>query len=343
MDPSHCIARRDFCAGLLAGLATVPAAAAGADAGTLQITCAPERPVMRPGESVRLNVWIADSRGLVPDVKPRLQWSTEHGRIDPGDGSATWTVPADPVVPGNSVPISATLRVIVGSVVAGQYTARAAIAAPLPPDSPRGRALLGRALLLPGAAEPAGFCLTSYLLLPAVARDDEDRARQLRAIGALLRAVPPMEELLEYRKQAELAISLVPVTRKPVLPDLRSHEGLAEAATRLLAVYDHTRAQVLLADLDRSARQGPYLACRPRAAPGAQLAMPFFDMSRVVPKLVGDWVDAFCALVLQEPTWTDVTVRKLLLDMRNVIAVAARLTPDVLGDLDRWARLVDRR
>jgi ABC-type iron transport system FetAB permease component len=59
----------------------------------------------------------------------------------------------------------------------------------------------------------------------------------------------------------------------------------------------------------------------------------FFDMSRVTPKLVWDWVRAFCSLAAQEHSWSEIELKRLALKICNVIAVAAKATPEVLGAL----------
>ncbi|MBK5124338.1 hypothetical protein IQ288_31360 [Burkholderia sp. R-69980] len=64
-----------------------------------------------------------------------------------------------------------------------------------------------------------------------------------------------------------------------------------------------------------------------------------FDMSHVMPQLVWDWVRAFCALTAQEHSWTDITLTKLALDTRNIIAVGARATPEVVSGLEQWIRV----
>ncbi len=66
----------------------------------------------------------------------------------------------------------------------------------------------------------------------------------------------------------------------------------------------------------------------------------FFDMSRITPKLVWDWVRAFCSLSAQERSWSEIELKRLALNICNVIAVAAKATPEVLGALQQWIQVV---
>jgi hypothetical protein len=63
-------------------------------------------------------------------------------------------------------------------------------------------------------------------------------------------------------------------------------------------------------------------------------------MSRVTPKLVWDWVRAFCSLAAQERSWSEIELKRLALNIRNIIAVAAKTTPEVLGALQQWIQVV---
>src|SRR5262249_15629943 len=159
-----------------------------------------------------------------------------------------------------------------------------------------------------------------------------------QAIASYLRVLQPIEEMERYRRRSELTVTLLPVKRSINLPDnLSDPTQAAQAAQGVLEAYDYARAQVLLANLGANVvRSGPYLVAKIAADAGDTGGPLFFDMSRVVPTLVWDWVQAFCALTAQEHSWTDVTLTKLALNTRNVIAVAARETPEVVTHLKQW-------
>src|SRR6266849_8174755 len=58
---------------------------------SLQIACAPDRPLVHTGESVMLRAWVTDTSGN-PLVQPvQFDWSTSTGTIN-GGAVATWAV-----------------------------------------------------------------------------------------------------------------------------------------------------------------------------------------------------------------------------------------------------------
>ncbi len=64
-----------------------------------------------------------------------------------------------------------------------------------------------------------------------------------------------------------------------------------------------------------------------------------FDMSRVEPFLVPDWLRTFTALTTQESSWSEITLSKLALNTRNALAVMARDTPEVVAGLTEWIQV----
>lgn len=339
---SRAAGRRLRCSLLAAALLAAGAAAQDARA-QLQLACAPERPLAHPGETVAVRAWVGDAAGRPVTTPPQLTWRTDSGVIA-GEGDAVqWSLPAAPVVAGNAVAARATVAARSGAHAAVECTLQVLIAAPPRPDDTRGGTPFGRAFLLPQAAEPGGYGLVSYLLLAAPAQDDTERQRQLKAIEAVLRALPPIEELRQYLSPRQLNLTLLPVKRTPALPQELTPANLAQAAQQVLDAYDHARAQVLLAEADAQARRnnGPYLASRMPSGAGPARWRLFLDMSHVAPRLVGDWVGAFTSLAAQERSWTEETLLRLSLNTRNVVALAAHATPDALSSLKQWVRVLD--
>jgi len=212
----------------------------------------------------------------------------------------------------------------------------------IPIESPdRSSRLSGRALLLPNGSEPTGYGLYSYLLFDTPPRDDFERVRYLKALESYLLMIQPIDELEHYKRRSELNLTLIPVKRNIDFPaELSRPERLAKTVEQVMAAYDYARASALLANIGRPPLQGgPFLvAMKPAASDSGELFL-FLDMSRVTPKLVWDWVRAFCALAAQTPTWGEVEVTKLALNTRNAIAVAAKDTPEVLSALQQWIRI----
>jgi len=189
--------------------------------------------------------------------------------------------------------------------------------------------------------------LYSYLLFKTPPKSDEDRDRAIQTLQALLLVVQPVEAVERYRTRRELNLTLVPVMGTFEVPaSVTDPIGAAAVAKQILDQYDYGRAQDLLLRLGiNDAEGGPYLvssavpATKTDRASGTQIV---FDMRRAVPKLAWDWVTAFMRLAAQERSWSAEAMAKLALNMRNVLAVAARETPEVLVALTDWVRVVKR-
>jgi hypothetical protein len=189
--------------------------------------------------------------------------------------------------------------------------------------------------------------LYSYLLFATAPRSDEDRDRAIQTLQALILVVQPVEAVERYRTRRELNLTQVPVTNAIDVPaSLTDSDAARATAQQIFEKYDYARAQDLLLRLGiNDAEGGPYLvssavpATKSAAASGTQIV---FDMRRAVPKLTWDWVTSFTRLAAQERSWSAEAMAKLALNTRNVLAVAARETPEVLVALTDWVRVVKR-
>jgi hypothetical protein len=300
----------------------------------LIISCVPDRPVAHPGERLGVTAW---TRALSDKSKPGITWSSSVGSIT-GKDRATWTFPNDEAKISIEGPATAKAIVKHASLGQGECGVRVYFVRPVVMRGESQPMLIsGRTFLLPGKKEPEGYGLYSYILFGTPPGNDSERERYLKGIESYLQVMQPIEELERYRDSHELNITLIPL-KVPI--DLnRSVIELKEAresAIKLLGIYDYARAQVLLADfsLDPTS-SGPFLVSKRHPTKATRADRTVFDMSRVSPTLVSDWTRAFCNLATQESSWTDTTLRRLALNVRNVIAVAARLTPQVRGEVDK--------
>jgi hypothetical protein len=308
----------------------------------LAVVCLPERPVAHPGESVVVRAWVVDVSGKALTQPPRWTWSASIGTVE-GTDAAIWAL-GNPVL-GSKGALRATAKVVVQDQVLGQGECELQLLVSKPSvagGADRSARLSGRALLLPTSSEPKGYGLYSYLLFDTPPKDDLERERYLKSLESYLLVLQPIEELERYKRRSELNITLIPVKRNVELPDdLSSPKQASQAAEQVLAAYDYARASALLANLGKQAMSsGPFLvSIRPTMSNPGVLFL-FFDMSRVTPKLVWDWVRAFCSLAAQERSWSEIEIERLALNIRNVIAVAAKTTPEVLGALQQWIQVV---
>lgn len=308
----------------------------------LVIVCIPERPVAHPGESVVVRAWVVDVSGKALTQPPRWIWSASIGTVA-GTDAAIWAL-GNPVL-GSKGALRATAKVVVQDQVLGQGECELQLLVSKPSvagEADRSARLSGRALLLPTSSEPKGYGLYSYLLFDTPPKDDLERERYLKSLESYLLLLQPIAELERHRRRSELNITLIPVKRNVELPDdLSSPKQASQAAEQVLAAYDYARASALLANLGKQAvSSGPFLvSVRPTLSNPGTLFL-FFDMSRVTPKLVWDWVRAFCSLAAQERSWSEIEIKRLALNIRNILAVAAKTTPEVLGALQHWIQVV---
>jgi hypothetical protein len=296
----------------------------------LVVACSPEKPIARPGETLRLRTYAA-----APAGKPlKYSWSVLAGRIDGQGPEVHWDftdVTAGiyeakvSVSDGGNRIVDCPVRVIV------QSQSR------LPT---RGNRETGRSFLVSDETETIGYGLYSYLLLgsPPTATN---RERYLKAIEEYLR-FPDLTRLetfnLPYRT---LNITYLPIKVPPEPPilDQLADERYSEAAAWMLKQYDYERARVLLKDLPGTHREGPYfvsvLSPPSRNNPPSRPYL-YQDQSSVPPHLVSLWAREFLNQAAQEQFWQERTVAQLALKLRTCIGILATGLPEVRKALDDW-------
>lgn len=100
----------------------------------------------------------------------------------------------------------------------------------------------------------------------------------------------------------------------------------------MLSVYDFARAKVLLSKFATSYDRGPYLISV--KSPLSQTREPIQvhilqNFTGVVPDLAARGVKNLEYLSAQQRTWTEQSMRTLQFKMRNLIAIAAEVAPEV--------------
>jgi len=319
--------RRSVAAHLLAALCCAAAAPARAE-----LACAADHVLVRPGERVRMQLW-ADAGGAAP------RWRVPGGRVLAQGAGAEWQLPA---ADGKARWLEAVAEVGAEQCRVAVLLAPRGSQAQVPTPS-RGGPLTGRYLWISGSDEPPGYGAYAYLLFASPPRESE-RERHLAVLAAFLRQVSDAAELERYADKGTLDLMLLPLRQAPSLPlNLRaaSDAQLRSAAESLLAAYDYARAQALLARSDKAPLgSGPYLLrrTRPMAAAGGGPWM-FEDMNAVDPSLADVWMRWSMRLATAPRAWNGDALAGLALQLRNVIAHAARALPDppdVAEALPRW-------
>jgi hypothetical protein len=320
----------------------------------VSVVCAAERPVAYRGETVVVRAWVTKTNGEPMAGAQRFAWRATRGKISGGE-RATWSLDdvASPAVAGVEapMPISATVDVDVTGHGAGRCELEILVVArPRPEDllPPRQRSerLTARILLLRGKTEPRDYGLRSYLLFSAPPKDETERERYLRVIGAYVRVLVPLEDFLAQNVRAsQLNVTMFPAVRSVDLSaNLDDPSRARSVAVDLLDAYDYARARVLLSDLGIGAiGGGPYLISRSAGASGGSSTRLLIDMTGVSPALMWDWMTWFCWLAGQERSWSEAALKRFGLNLRNVIAVAGSVTPVVFESVGQWVYVLKPR
>ena len=296
-------------------------------------TCVPDKPVAHPGEKIGVTVWTkASSDKSTVDVK----WTSSVGSIRGGD-KASWIFPADDAQVSIEEPAKARALVKHATLGQGECEARVYFVRKvvMRGDGPT-QLLSGKTFLLSGKSEPKGYGLYSYLLFGSPPGNDTERERYLKGIEAYLQVVQPLEELERYRDPPELNITLIPLkTSINLNRNFTELRQTRELAIEVLGVYDYARAQVLLADFGLEAtNSGPFLVSNRLSSGAKKEDRPVFDLSRKSPSLMWHFTKAFCNAATQQSSWTEMALRQFILNIRNIIAVTAEVTPHVKDELD---------
>lgn len=311
------------------------------------LACAAEPAVVSDvSHPVLLRAWVTFGAAAAPRAVQagQLHWHIDTGTLRgvPGDASrADWLFGSEP--DGGSIGSRVAHAQAVWSVE-GAEMARCDVRVRLPEarggaiepqrEVLRSDRITARALMLPQQPEPKGYGLVGWILLPAPPRDEAERQRHREVVGAWLRELVPAEALLaHYERTSQIALTLLPLRSEVKLPEPGdSAERRSAIIEELLAAYDHARAEVVLADFDLIGRgRGPFLAARGDATDersGSDVLL--LDMSGVSTPVMSDWLVHFKWMAAQQRSWGQTAVRRLGLNLSNVLAATATATTLVL-------------
>lgn len=311
---------------------------AGQSVANLTVICLTEQPAIVEGESVMLRAWASTPDGEPLSGPIAFQWQATEGRIESQASQTRWDLSGVKVQPGEG---RKNVIATVSATAPGGSEARCAVEVFIgkqgtaPPDrgTIRGENLFSaKRYLLPGESEEPGYGLYSYLLFSAPPQDDEMKARYLKTIEACLLILQDMDEYLKRHVRP----SRLNATYIPLKTAAKPGNSNAESAANVLAVYDYTTAQILLGELDKSYSQGPYLISVLKPLSETQTPTYLFEeLTGVVPELASDRIKFFSYLAAQQRSWSEETLERFTLKLRNLIAVGGKVAPDTLRGLSR--------
>lgn len=296
----------------------------------LIVACSPDKPIVRPGEAIRLRAYASS-----PEGKPlQYTWAPSGGRLGGQGSEVSWDFTDVPLgVYEAKVSVTGASGGVADCSIRVSVQARSQLPT-------RGNRETGRSLLLSNEVETIGYGLYSYLLFgsrPTAA----SRERYLKAIEEYLK-FPDIARLETFNaSRRTLNITYLPVLAVPgrQILDRLADEHYNEAAEWILKQYDYERARVLLRGLPGGQREGPYIVSflKPPTWSGSP-ARPYLyqDQSSVPPHLVSLWTKEFLNQAAQEQFWQERTAVQLVLKLRTAIGILAVALPEPKKSLDHW-------
>ena len=303
---------------------------------TLDLVCLTDRPAIVEGESTSLQAWVTTQQGDPLASPASFSWKVPDGTVNGSGTDVRWNLSgvnlkADELHKKVTATVRTTsmgLRDATCSVEVfiGKHVKEADLDRN---DETRGKLREARQYLLPNRTEESGFGLYSYLLFPVPPGNAEEKARYLKTLESCLRMMQGVEEFLaRHRRRSELNATHIPVTAIP-----KYHKDLEKWAVSVLEVYDYATAQNLLDKLDNTYRRGPYLISvvkQPLSNANAPIQLHVLqDFTGKVPELVSQFVEFFTYRAAQQRTWTEESLQNFRLNMRNLVAVAGKVGPEV--------------
>ncbi|NOU10211.1 MAG: hypothetical protein HOO98_09370 [Nitrospira sp.] len=297
----------------------------------LELICLAEQPTIVQGQRVELRVWATASDGqpIVPSVI--FQWQAEEGHIQNGEGDAEWDLN------GVTFETNKWYKKVVATVTATSPSfgnAQCSVEVLIGKEAfrMRGPLISSRQFLMPTVKEKTGYGLYSYLVFSTPPQHDEEKTRYLKVLEACLSMMRDIEEFRNRQPAAELNATYIPLRKSP-MPSTSDSEW----AEHVLDAYDYAAAQILLNKLGATYQQGPYLISVQKQPLSTSKKPPplylFQDFTGVVPDHASNWVKHFIYLAAQQRSWEDQSLRQAHLKMRNLLAVAGIVTPDVVSAL----------
>lgn len=303
----------------------------------VELICLTEQPAIVEGESPMLRAWAStvDGRPITTPIK--FLWEVDAGRIQTQAAATRWDLSTVKVEPQEVRKVIAIVKATQPSQSELHCAVEVFIGkkdATIPNRGTiRGEDLISaRSFLLTGEVEAPGYGLYSYLLFSASPKDAEETARYLKTIEACLLALQDVDDYLRrHVRPRGLNATYIPIEKVP-----KSGKSNTEWAANVLAVYDYATAQILLSRVKQAHQKGPYLfsVLQPLSEPG----MPAYlweDFTGVVPDQVWDRVSFFTYLAAQQRSWSEDSLQRFGLKLRNLIAVGGKVTPDGLKALEK--------
>lgn len=297
----------------------------------MDLVCLTDRPAIITGETTRLQAVAATQDGTPMAQPVSFEWQVTEGTVRGSGSEVEWNLSGVGIA---SSDLHKKVTATVKAVSAGQANASCSVDVFIgkrqegdKSSTTRGGLIAGRRYLLPAQKEDAGYGLYSYLLFSGKPGNEEERARYLKTLEACLHVLNKLKDFDKHVRRSQLNATHIPLREFP-----KGNEDDPDFAKQVLSVYDFARAKILLSKFATTYERGPYLISV--KSPLSQAPEPIQvhilqNFTGVVPELAARGVKNLEYLSAQQRTWTEQSMRTLQFKMRNLIAVAAEVTPEV--------------
>lgn len=297
----------------------------------MDLVCLTDRPAIIVGETTRLQAVAATQDGTPRTQPVSFEWQVTEGAVRGSGSDVEWNLSRVGIASGElRKKVTATVK----AVSAGQANSSCSVEVFIgkrpegdKSSTVRGGLIAGRRYLLPTQTEDSGYGLYSYVLLSGKPQNEEEMARYLKTLEACVQVLNTLKDFDKHVRRSQLNATHIPVKELP-----KGNEDDPDFAKRVLSVYDFARAKVLLNKFATNYEGGPYLISV--KSPLSQAPEPvqvhiLQNFTGVVPELAARGVKNLEYLSAQQRTWTEQSMRTLQFKLRNLIAVAAEVTPEV--------------
>jgi hypothetical protein len=296
----------------------------------LIVACRPDKPIVRPEETVALRAYVASPASGAS----RYKWTVSVGRLEGNGDQVLWTLKdatAGVHEAGVAVTVPDGVVASCGVRVAVQPEGRGEF---------RGNRETGRSFLLPNQVEERGFGLFSYILLGS-RPNTGNRERYLKTLEEYLRFPDIARFEIFNAPRRTLNITYLPTIGLPGkdILDRLADEHYRETAEWMLKRYDYERARLLLRGLPGNSRDGPYIVSflrPPNWSDAPSRPYLYQDQSSMPPELASLWMKEFLNQAAQEKFWEARTAAQFALKLRTSLRVIATGLPEVRKALDEW-------
>jgi len=303
------------------------------------LTCISSSPIVRPGGTVEIFVWVASATGepLASKIVPR--WSTASGSIYEKGGRFFWhlegaTLGEHTATVSIEIPFGSSSEGILKLIVSDDTGLTT-------PSDERGQKerIAGRSFLLPDKKEDSGYGLYSYVLF-AAPPNIKQKERYLKVLEVFFEKILPISELNLHFLRSELNVFYIPIKKYP--PETLNPNKLASF---VLENFDYARAKHFLANLPAAQKvnlmDGLYFVSSklPLSVPAIGPSLVQELHPNVPEHLVWEWTRYFMLVTSQQHSWGEIALVELRLKMRIVVANLAVGLPEVQKSLNSWIRL----